>query len=300
MKASYLRLSKKELEERVKKAKKLLLPCRVCPRKCGVNRLEGKKLGFCKVGYKPVVSSYHPHFWEERVLVGSGGSGTIFFSSCNLACVYCQNYEISQLRLGEKVEIEDLVKMMTSLQKQGCENINFVSPTIWVPQILEALSFAIEAGLRLPLVYNTGGYDAVRTLRLLEGVVDIYMPDVKYADNKAGLKYSLAPNYWDVVRKAVREMHNQVGDLRIKGGVAVRGLLVRHLVLPEGLAGTEKVMKFLTSLSKNMYVNIMAQYHPANKAYMYSEIDRRITEEEYLEAVEIAKKYGLHRFDKKI
>jgi putative pyruvate formate lyase activating enzyme len=250
------------------------------------------------MGVKPKVSSYHPHFGEERVLVGTGGSGTIFFSSCNLACVYCQNYEISQLRLGEEVEIGDLAKMMLSLQQQGCHNINFVSPTIWVPQILKSLVMAVEAGLHLPLVYNTGGYDSVETLKILDGVIDIYMPDIKYSDNKIGQRYSLVPDYWDGVRQAVKEMHRQVGDLVIdENGIAGRGLLIRHLVLPGGIAGTEKVMKFIASLSKNSYVNIMDQYYPTNKAHLYPEINRRITTEEYSQAIKIAKNYGLHRFN---
>lgn len=249
------------------------------------------------MGAKPWVSSFHPHFWEEKVLVGAKGSGTIFLTSCNLACVYCQNFEISQLRIGKEVGIEDLAKMMVSLQDQGCHNINFVSPTIWVPQILKALRIAVEKGLKLPLVYNTGGYDAVTSLKLLDGIVDIYMPDVKYSDDAHGLKYSVAPNYWEVVQEAVSEMHRQVGDLVIgKNGIAQRGLLIRHLVLPNGIAGTEKVMKFIASLSKETYVNLMDQYHPTNKADQYPELNRRITSDEFQEALTLAQKEGLHRF----
>lgn len=299
MKPSYLNLSKKELEKRAEKAWKRLNPCRVCPRRCGVNREKDEKTGFCRMGKNPRVSSAHAHFGEEAPLVGSGGSGTIFFSSCNLACVYCQNFEISQLRQGREVEIEDLAQMMLSLQRQGCHNINFVSPTIWVPQILKALVIAVEKGLSLPLVYNTGGYDKRKTLKLLEGIFDIYMPDMKYSDSKIGKKYSLVDNYWEVNEKAVKEMHRQVGDLVIdKAGIAQKGLLVRHLVLPEELAGTRKVMRFLASLSKDTYVNIMDQYHPTNRASQYSEINRRITPEELNLAIEMAKKEGLHRFDK--
>ncbi|MBU3957006.1 radical SAM protein [Patescibacteria group bacterium] len=322
MKPGYLKLSKKELEKRAKEAWKLLNPCRVCPRKCGVNRQKDAlrraqgKIGFCQMGAKLRISSAHAHFGEEAPLVGTRGSGTIFFSSCNLACVYCQNFEISQLRLGNEVEIKDLAKMMLSLQNQGCHNINLVSPTIWVPQILKALVIAAEKGLKLPLVYNTGGYDSVKTLKLLDGIVDIYMPDMKYSDSKIALKYSLVPNYWEVNKKAVKEMFRQVGDLVIdENGIAQKGLLIRHLVLPEGLAGTKKVMKFIASLSKDSYVNIMDQYYPTNKnlafsknllsrftqnkADQYPEINRRILPEEFEKAIEIAKKEGLHRFDKR-
>jgi putative pyruvate formate lyase activating enzyme len=287
-----------KVKQRVDKALKLLSPCRVCPRRCGVNRLEKlpKKLGFCRAGRQAIVHSYHPHHGEERCLRGRSGSGTIFFSSCNLACVYCQNWEISQLRLGRPVTAETLAKMMLELQGQGCHNINLVSPTIWVPQILEALLIAREKGLKLPLVYNTGGYDAVKTLKLLEGIVDIYMPDIKYADNKTALKYSLVPNYWPVVQKAVKEMYRQVGDLVIdKQGLAKKGLLIRHLVLPENLAGTKKVMKFIAEkISKNAYVNIMDQYHPSNKSHRYPKINRRITSEEFEQALDSAKEVGLH------
>jgi len=299
VKPSYLKLSKKELAKRAEKAWSRLNPCRVCPRRCSVNRQKEEKTGVCRMGAKPKVSSAHAHFGEEAPLVGTGGSGTIFFSSCNLACVYCQNFEISQLRFGEDIEIEGLAQMMLSLQTQGCHNINFVSPTIWVPQILKALVIAIEKGLKLPLVYNTGGYDKVKTLKLLDGVVDIYMPDMKYSDSKIAKKYSLVDNYWEVNKKAVKEMHRQVGDLVIKDGIAQRGLLVRHLVLPEDIAGTKKVMKFLASLSKDTYINIMDQYHPTNKANQYPEINRRILPDEFIEAIEIAKKEGLHRFDKR-
>jgi len=300
MKPSYLQLSKKELVKRAEKAWELLNSCRVCPRECGGNRQKDERTGVCRMGLKPRISSTHAHFGEESPLVGTRGSGTIFFSSCNLACVYCQNFEISQLRLGKEVKIEDLAKMMLSLQNQGCHNINFVSPTIWMPQILKALVVAAEKGLKLPLVYNTGGYDSVETLKILDGIVDIYMPDMKYSDSKIALKYSLVPNYWEVNKKAVKKMHRQVGDLMIdKSGVAQKGLLIRHLVLPEGLAGTKKVMKFLASLSKNTYVNIMDQYYPSNKANQYPEINRRILPEEFEKAIEIAKKEGLHRFDKR-
>jgi putative pyruvate formate lyase activating enzyme len=300
MKAAYLKLSKSELKKRAGKAWQLLNPCHVCPRSCGVDRAHDEKKGFCKTGAKPKVYSAHPHFGEESCLVSSGGSGTIFFSSCNLACVYCQNWEISQLRLGQEIEFEDLAQMMLSLQNRGCHNLNFVSPTIWVPHILKALIIARNQGLKLPLVYNTGGYDSTKTLKLLDGIVDIYLPDIKYADSQLALKYSLVPNYWSINKKAVREMHRQVGVLKLnKQGLATRGLLIRHLVLPENIAGTKKVMRFIASLSKDTYVNIMDQYHPTNKAESYPEINRRITPEEFSQAIEAAKKVGLHRLNKR-
>lgn len=300
MKPGYLKLSKKELQKQAEKAWELLNPCRVCPRECGGNRQEDERTGVCRMGVRPRISSTHAHFGEEAPLVGTRGSGTIFLSSCNLACVYCQNYEISQLRFGNEVEIKDLAKMMLSLQNQGCHNINLVSPTIWVSQILKALLIAVEKGLKVPLVYNTGGYDSVETLKLLDGIVDIYMPDMKYSDSKIALKYSLVPNYWEINKKAVKEMFRQVGDLVIdENGIAQKGLLIRHLVLPEGIAGTKKVMKFIASLSKDSYINIMDQYYPTNKANRYPEINRRILPEEFEKAIEIAKKEGLHRFDKR-
>lgn len=300
MKPAYLNISAGELKRRAEKSWFLMNSCRVCPRKCGVDRAHDEKEGFCKTGSKPLVYSAHPHFGEESCLVGSAGSGTIFFSSCNLACVYCQNWEISQLRQGQEIKIEDLAQMMISLQRNSCHNINFVSPTIWVPHILKALILARKKGLKVPLVYNTGGYDAVNTLKLLDGVIDIYMPDIKYANNEIGLEYSNAAKYWDVARKAVREMYRQVGDLVInKKGLAEKGLLIRHLVLPEGLAGTKKVMKFIASLSKKTYVNVMDQYRPENKLLSYPKIDRRITGDEFSQAIEIAEGAGLHRFDKK-
>jgi putative pyruvate formate lyase activating enzyme len=310
--ASYLKLSLKEIRKRAQEAWELLNPCQVCPRECGVNRHLGspRPAGFCRMGKNPVVSSAHPHFGEESVLVGSsppvggsgrvGGSGTIFFTSCNLACVYCQNWEISQKRLGRKVSIKNLAQMMIRLQSLGCHNINFVSPSIWAPQILKALIIAVDRGLKVPLVYNTGGYDSVKTLKLLDGIIDIYMPDVKYADDEVGQKYSQVANYWQVNKKALKEMFKQVGDLKInKEGIAQKGLLVRHLVLPHGLAGSKKVMKFLASLSKETYVNIMDQYRPVHKAYQYPQINRAVTPNEFQKAIELARKEGLRRFDKK-
>jgi putative pyruvate formate lyase activating enzyme len=250
---------------------------------------------------RAVVSSFNPHFGEEAPLVGRGGSGTIFFTHCNLRCDYCQNYDISQLGHGEEVEPEDLARMMLYLQEMGCHNINLVSPTHVVPQILAGLLIAAEAGLRLPLVYNTGGYDALGTLQLLDGVVDIYMPDMKYADAEIGWTYSHVRDYPRHNQAAVREMHRQVGDLVLdEDGVARRGLLVRHLVLPEGLAGTAQIVRFLAEeISRNTYLNIMDQYRPCYRAHERPPLNRRITRQEYEEAVRLALEAGLHRLDKR-
>jgi putative pyruvate formate lyase activating enzyme len=246
-----------------------------------------------------MVSSYGPHFGEEAPLVGRHGSGTIFFTNCNLRCLFCQNYSISQLGEGEKVGREELAYMMLSLQSQGCHNINLVSPTHVVPQILEALEAAVESGLHLPLVYNTGGYDSLETLKILDGIVDIYMPDMKYSDEKIAEELSGIENYPEINREAVKEMHRQVGDLEInEDGIARRGLLVRHLVLPHGLAGTRGVVNFLSKeISPNTYVNIMAQYHPCYKAFQIPALSRRITGDELQQAIELTRQAGLNRLD---
>ena len=293
---SYLNLSKKEIDFRTEKLFKILENCQICPRKCHVNRLKGEQ-GFCKLGHLPVISAHHPHFGEESVLVGTRGSGCLFLTSCNLACIYCQNYEISQLKIGEEVSFERLAEMMIDLQNRGCYNINFVTPTPQVPQILRSLPIAIEKGLKLPLVYNTNAYDSVEVLKLLDGIIDIYMPDARYSDDKIALKYSNAPKYYEIMKEAIKEMHRQVGDLIINDeGIAVRGLLVRHLVLPNNLAGTEKIVKFLAKeISKNTFLNIMDQYWPTWKAFEYPELSRRITNEEFKAAINLAKKAGLKR-----
>ncbi len=292
----YLNLSKKELNRRISKLFKILENCHICPRKCRVNRLKSKN-GFCKLGKLPVVSAYHPHFGEESVLVGENGSGTIFFTSCNLSCVYCQNYEISQLRIGKEISFERLAQIMLELQKISCHNINLVTPTCQVPQIVKALELAIEEGLKLPLIYNTNAYDSVETLKLLENIIDIYMPDVKYSDDKNASKYSNAENYFGIMKKAIKEMHRQVGDLIVnKEGLAIKGLLVRHLVLPNDLAGTEKIVKFIAKeISPNTFLNIMGQYYPAYKASQYPELSRRISQKEFKIAINLAKKTGLKR-----
>lgn len=288
-----------ELRRRVEQARALLSPCRLCPRECGADRLAGDT-GFCRVGARARVASFGPHFGEETPLVGSGGSGTIFFSGCNLACLFCQNYDISQLDQGREVSAEALAGFMLDLQEYGCHNINFVTPTHVVPQILEALEIAAGQGLRLPLVYNCGGYEHLDTLRLLDGIIDIYMPDAKYDDPQVGERLSAAPDYPAVNRAALREMHRQVGDLTLdEAGLAVRGLLVRHLVLPEGLAGTEGIMRFLAELSPDTYVNVMPQYRPCFRAAEVPALRRRITAQEYAEAVRQAQTAGLHRLDER-
>ncbi|MBT9170025.1 MAG: hypothetical protein DDT18_00363 [Actinobacteria bacterium] len=299
MEASYLKTYRAgELSERIKQSWALLESCRLCPRNCAVNRLEDKR-SVCRTGRKAVVSSYGPHFGEEPPLVGRRGSGTIFFTWCNLRCQYCQNYSISQLGEGEEVEDEKLAQMMLSLQAMGCHNINFVSPTHVVPQILSALSIAIKGGFRMPLVYNTGGYDSVETLQLLDGIFDIYMPDMKYSDEKVARELSGIKNYPQVNQDAVKEMHRQAGDLVVdEHGVAQRGIILRHLVLPQGLAGSEETFRFLAQeISKDTYLNIMDQYHPCYKAYDHPQLGCRITGEEYQEAIQLALHYGLRRLD---
>ncbi len=299
---AYLNLLRSgELKERVKEAYKRLEMCDICPRECGVNRRESAKGAVCRTGERAVVSSCNPHFGEEAPLVGRGGSGTIFFAWCNLNCQYCQNYEISQLGQGREVEAEELAAMMLHLQDTGCHNINFVSPTHVVPHILAGLLIAAEAGLRLPLVYNTGGYDSLKTLALLDGIVDIYMPDMKYADADVALRYSKVKNYPAINQAAVKEMHRQTGDLVLdKRGVALRGLLVRHLVLPEGLAGTAEIVKFLAQeVSTNTYLNVMDQFRPCYKAHELPPLDRRTTSEEFTEAVRLAGEAGLDRLDER-
>lgn len=287
------------LEQRVRVAKEHLHHCNLCGRACGVDRREEK--GACNTGVLAEVASYAPHFGEEDPLRGSQGSGTIFFSWCNLSCQYCQNYDISQHGRGRVAEAEELATMMLSLQERGCHNINLVSPTHVTAPILEAVLIATRAGLRLPLVWNTGGYDSGAALKLLEGVVDIYMPDMKYADANTGRRYSKVKGYPEINQAAVKEMHRQVGDLILDGNsVAQRGLLVRHLVLPEGLAGTASIASFLVGeISANTYINIMDQYRPCYKAHELPPLDRPIAREEYTEAVEQASEAGLHRFDRR-
>jgi putative pyruvate formate lyase activating enzyme len=298
MPACYLALYESgELQARVERALAMLRECRLCPRSCGVDR-TADKWGRCRTGRKAIVSSVGPHFGEEEPLVGRGGSGTIFLASCNLACIFCQNFDISHLGHGRPVDAAFLARAMLALQDEGCENINFVTPTHVMPQLLEALPEAIEKGLTVPLVWNCGGYEAPAALALLGGIVDIYMPDVKYADAEAARRLSGIEDYPAHAFAAVREMHRQVGDLRLdERGIATRGLLVRHLVLPHNLAGTPQVMEFLASISPNTYVNVMAQYRPCHRAYEEAKLTRGLTREEYHEAVEAARRAGLTRLD---
>lgn len=286
------------LKERVKTAYQRLESCVLCPRACRVNRLAGEK-GICQTGALAMVSSYGPHFGEERPLSGWRGSGTIFFTRCNLKCVFCQNHDISQTSAGEELKPEQLAEIMLRLQSYGCHNINLVSPTHVVPQILAATWIAADSGLNIPIVYNTGGYDSVSTLRLLDGVIDIYMPDMKYADADTALRYSGIRSYPQVNRAAVKEMHRQVGDLQLdEHGIAVRGLLVRHLILPNRLAGSAKIIEFLArEISPATYLNLMDQYRPEYLAPHHPEINRRITSEEYQEAVRLAIMAGITRLD---
>lgn len=298
-KPSYIRLFQSgELRKRADRALELLNPCRLCPRNCGVNRLAGQK-GFCGTGRKASVASYHPHFGEEAPLVGRSGSGTIFFCGCNLRCSFCQNYEISHLNEGSEANPEQLAEMMLSLAGRGCHNINLVTPTHVAPQILEALAMAVEGGLDIPLVYNSGGYDRVETLRQLEDICDIYMPDFKFWDTQWSEKYCQAPNYREQAISAIREMHRQVGDLQIDiTGIAFRGLLVRHLVMPNGVAGTGQIMRFLASqVSPNTYVNVMAQYRPCGQAYGDATLGRPLSGWEMEEALALTRAAGITRLD---
>ena len=285
-----------ELDERIEKLMAILNECNLCPRACGINRNRGET-GYCNSDNHLVVSSVQPHYGEEDVLVGTYGSGTIFLTNCNLGCLYCQNYDISHLGHGQKITEEELALSMINLQKRGCHNINFVTPTHYTLQIVKALKIAIENGLHIPLVYNCGGYESRSTIALLDGIVDIYMPDMKYSDAEPAERYSNAPDYFEVCKEAVKEMHRQVGDLIVDNrGIAVRGLLIRHLVLPDGLAGSAKVFEFIaTELSKESYVNIMVQYRPMYKAYEYKELNRGVTMSGYQEALDSAKAWGLHR-----
>ncbi len=296
----YIKTYKEGLfKKRIEKAWDILKACDLCPRRCGVNRLSGQT-GLCKTGEKAYVSSYNPHFGEESPLVGNNGSGTIFFTHCNLLCNFCQNYDISHEGHGEEITCEQLAGIMLFLQNSGCHNINFVTPSHVVPQILSALETAIENGLRVPLVYNTGGYDRVETLELLEDIFDIYMPDFKFWDPKVAELTCEAQDYPEIARNAILEMHRQVGDLVIdKSGLARRGLLIRHLVLPHGLAGTRDIMKFIAQkVSSNSYVNIMPQYRPCGRAYEIKELSNYLLPEEYKSALLAAKEEGILRLDK--
>jgi putative pyruvate formate lyase activating enzyme len=291
-----------ELARRVQLARQRMKDCDLCARYCHVNRLETIRGAICRTGERAVVYSYGPHHGEEHCLTGRNGSGTIFLSWCNLRCIYCQNWEISWKGQGEKCSADEFAAMMLRLQKMGCHNINFVTPSHVVAQILEAVAIAAEGGLKLPLVFNTSGYDSPEALALLDGVIDIYMPDMKYGDSTLAHRYSHVRDYVACNRKAVQEMHRQVGDLVIdRDGFARRGLLVRHLVLPKNISGTDKVMKFIAEqISPETYVNIMDQYRPCYRASEASELDRAITPREFDQALEAARRHGLSRLDTRV
>lgn len=298
---AYLKLLRNgELRQRVAQAYEHLSICDVCAWNCKVDRRAGQ-VGVCRTGMGAKVSSYGPHLGEEDPLRGWRGSGTVFFTRCNLKCQFCQNHDISQTDAGREVEPEELAAIMLELQVQGCHNINFVSPSHIVPQIMAGVLIAAEAGLRVPLVYNTGGYDSMAMLKLLDGMIDIYMPDMKYADAEIARRYSKIPNYPQVNQAAVKEMHRQVGDLQVnETGLAMRGLLVRHLVLPDNLAGTDQVVRFLArEVSRDTYINLMDQFRPAYKAHHFPELSRGITRHEYQAAVKMAEEAGLRRLDER-
>jgi len=296
MEPSYLKLYRSgELDRRIDSLYSILESCQLCPRGCKKNRLKDEK-GYCRSGKDLVVSAIHPHFGEEKPLVGRGGSGTVFLTNCNLGCIYCQNYEISHLGQGRPLTCHELAQGMLWLQNNGCHNINFVTPTHFAPQLVKSIKVAIDKGLRVPIVYNCGGYENVNTIRLLEDIVDIYMPDIKYGDAGNAKKYSHAPDYFDRCTEAVKEMHRQVGNLKLDGhGIAQRGLLIRHLVLPNDIAGSRQVLKFIaTEISKDSYLNIMFQYRPMYKAKEYEELNRRPYLSECDKAIDIALELGLH------
>lgn len=298
---AYLKLHKTgELGKRAEELWAVMESCQLCPRECGVNRLSGES-GFCRTpGATLVVSAAQPHFGEERPLVGRGGSGTIFLTHCNLRCAFCQNWQIAHLGRGHEESISDLAAIMLWLQKIGCHNINLVTPTHYSAHILKALDIAAEKGLRLPIVYNTSGWERVEIVRVLDGIVDIYLPDFKYWDSTMSAKYSSeAKNYPQLTSKAILEMHRQVGVANpAKDGIMQRGLMIRHLVMPNNTGGSENVMEWIAeNLPKDTYVNIMAQYTPTYKAYDYPELSRRITREEYVRIVNKAKKLGLTNLD---
>lgn len=297
---AYLSLERSgDLAKREHELKAIYKSCRLCPRRCGVNR-SNWETGVCSSTSRAKVYSAHPHFGEERPLVGRGGSGTIFFSNCNLLCCFCQNWEINHRGDGSYVSDERLGRLMVEVQEMGCHNINVVTPTHIVPNIVSALRHAIHRGLRIPIVYNCGGYESLEVARLLDGIVDIYLPDYKYTDEAMSKKYSSgAAGYPEAAAAAIKEMHRQVGDVVVdEDGIALRGLMIRHLVLPENIAGTDKFVKWVAEeLSPSTYVNIMAQYRPEHRAHKYPALSRRITQAEYRQAIAWAREAGLKRLD---
>ncbi len=302
---AYLKLYETDrsiFSDRVEEAYKVLRSCEVCPRDCRVNRMADEH-GVCRIGRYAMISSASPHFGEEDCLRGWRGSGTIFFSFCNLKCVFCQNYDISWQGSGESVTAKDLAHIMISLQQRGCHNINFVTPEHVVPQIMESIPIAVEMGLRIPIVYNTSGYDSMHSLKLMDGIVDMYMPDFKFWDREFSKLYMAAEDYPDVARIALKEMHRQVGPLKIDaGGLALRGVLVRHLVMPDNAANSREILKFIArELSKDTFINIMDQYHPAGQVpgtpHKYGKINRSVTRKEYNDVINAAREEGLYRLD---
>jgi putative pyruvate formate lyase activating enzyme len=281
-----------DLTERARVLKSRLSPCRVCPFRCGVDRFR-EATGRCGMGQTLKVASWSLHHGEEPPVSGERGSGTVFLSGCPMACVFCQNYPISQLRHGREMETRELASHMVELQRQGAHNINFVTPTHFVPQIVEALDLAVQGGLSIPIVYNSSGYDDVDSLRMLEGIVDIYLPDMKYGDDERAFRYSGVNGYVETNWSAVAEMYRQVGDLELdEGGIAVKGLIVRHLVLPGGISGTDRVLEFLAGLSSSIGVSLMSQYFPAHEAVDLPELGRKITEQEYEETLDLLDRFG--------
>ena len=295
---AYASLAENQFQDKLEQGRGMLENCQVCPRQCHVNRLE-EELGECRSGYQPIISSYFPHFGEEAPLVGQKGSGTIFIGGCNLQCLFCQNYETSHLLEGQPVSITRLAEIMLTLQENGCHNINIVTPSHIVPQLVEALFLAVQGGLTIPLVYNCGGYDSMESLQLLDGLVDIYMPDFKFFSDALAHRYTAVSNYATMAKKAIIEMHRQVGDLTIEKGLAKKGLLVRHLVMPGMMQDSQKIFQFLAQkISPDTYVNIMPQYRPAGEAHRHEEISRPLNYSEFLEALRMAKELGLTRLDK--
>jgi putative pyruvate formate lyase activating enzyme len=294
--AKYNKVDQKKFEKLVDTLYDILSCCILCGHRCKVNRLKGQ-VGVCNAK-KLKIASYGPHFGEEEPISGTHGSGTIFFSYCNLHCVYCQNYEISQLAEGEEITEDQLAEIMVELQNKGVHNINFVSPTHFLPQIIKSVYLATQNGLNTPLVYNTGGYDSPEVIKLLSEIIDIYMPDMKYSDNIFAQKYSTAKNYWEINKEVVKQMYHQVGVLKTKNGVAYEGLLIRHLVLPNNVAGSKKIIDFISEeIDKDVYLNIMAQYRPCYKSKFILELSRRITYQEYIEVVRYAQVKGLKNLD---
>ncbi|MBN1349476.1 radical SAM protein [candidate division KSB1 bacterium] len=285
-----------ELNERIAALRSLLEECTLCPHRCGVNRIEGET-GICRAGEDLKVSSAFPHFGEEAPLVGKQGSGTIFLAHCNLRCVFCQNDDISHGEKGEIINIRELANLMLFLQQRGCHNINFVTPTHFAPQLISALPIAIRMGLLVPIVYNCGGYESIEVVKLLDGIVDIYMPDAKFSSKEAAEKYCNAPDYFSNLKLILKEMHRQVGDFQVdSSGIARQGLLIRHLVMPNDVAGTEEILSFISSeISTESYVNLMDQYRPCYRASEFPELNRRIKPSEFKAAIDLAKKFGLKR-----